>query len=160
MSPAGYSRLQIGLHWLIALLLVVSFISHDAVNEAMEAFEKGATEPTTGAMVHVATGIAVLVLTVLRLGLRFTRGVPAAVEGGSRVIEIVSALTHWALLVLLIAIPVSGAMLWFGGVEQAGDLHEFLFTLGWLLVALHTAAALFHQYVLKDGLLLRMRRPG
>lgn len=160
MSPAGYNRLQIGLHWLTALLLLVSFVSHQPVKAAWEAFEKGATEATTGAMVHVATGIAVLALTVLRLGLRFTRGVPAAVVGGSRLTETVSALTHWALLALLLAIPVSGAMLWFGGVEQAGDMHELLFTLGWLLVALHTAAALFHQYVLKDGLLLRMRRPG
>lgn len=34
--------------------------------------------------------------------------------------------------------------------------HETLAPLGYWLIALHTAAALFHHYVMKDNTLLRM----
>jgi cytochrome b561 len=160
MTPAGYSRLQIALHWLIAALLVGSFITHEGMKAAWKVAREGGTEVNTGATLHVVLGISILVLTLVRLALRQFRGVPAAPDGGSRPLDWVATATHWALLALLLLLPASGGAAWFLGIREAGDTHEVLFTIGWILVALHTAAALFHQYVLKDGLLLRMRRPG
>ncbi len=61
---------------------------------------------------------------------------------------------------VLIALPASGALAWFLSIRELGDVHEVLFNLGMALVGLHTAAALFHHYVLKDGLIGRMTRPA
>ncbi|MCR8725848.1 cytochrome b [Frigidibacter sp. ROC022] len=161
MTPQGYSRLQIVLHWLTAALLLVSFFSHEGMKASWRALSRG-TEMTvtTGTMLHVWVGISILALTVLRLAVRLTRGAPAAPEGGSKLLELLARWAHWALYSVLLAIPFSGAMAWFVGVKQAAGTHEILFTIGWILVALHTAAALFHQLVLKDNLMQRMKRPG
>jgi cytochrome b561 len=40
--------------------------------------------------------------------------------------------------------------------DQAEEIHELVGTIGYYLIALHTAAALAHQYILHDGVLARM----
>lgn len=46
--------------------------------------------------------------------------------------------------------------------ESLEELHEFIGTLGYYLIGLHAAAALYHHYVAHDDTLLRMlpRRDG
>jgi cytochrome b561 len=51
-------------------------------------------------------------------------------------------------------------MAWFGAVRDAGEVHEALTTALLAVTGLHVAAALFHQFVLKTDVLVRMRRPG
>jgi cytochrome b561 len=43
-----------------------------------------------------------------------------------------------------------------GLAEQVETLHVTIGVAGYWLIGLHAAAALFHQYVLKDGTLRRM----
>ena len=87
--------------------------------------------------------------------------------------------THWALYLLLIAMPLSGwamvsgpdgrrPLTWFGVFDipylpateaAAAGAHAAHGLFGWMmtaLVALHVAAALRHQFLLRDGLLARM----
>lgn len=40
--------------------------------------------------------------------------------------------------------------------DTLADYHELIARLGYLVLALHAAAALFHHYVWKDNTLLRM----
>ena len=49
-------------------------------------------------------------------------------------------------------------MAWFGGVDLAAQGHNVLKIVLLALVALHVLGALYHQFVLKDGLINRMRR--
>ncbi|MEZ5779200.1 MAG: cytochrome b/b6 domain-containing protein [Paracoccaceae bacterium] len=157
----GYSKAQILLHWAIVLLLIVSYVSSDGMKDAWRAFNKGSEDyANIGAAIHVRIGIAVLVLALLRLMLRFGRGAPAAPDGGHPVAELVAKITHLGLYLLIVLIPAAGLAAWFGGIGDAGEVHEALFNVLVVLVALHVAAALFHQFVLKDGLMERMRRPG
>jgi cytochrome b561 len=155
-TTTGYSGLQIGLHWLVAILIVVAWLSHDGAEEAMETIEKGGT---VGFVPHVAFGMAVLVLVVLRLVVRLTRGAPAAPgEPGSLAVR-AADWGHRILYVLMIAVPLGGVSIWFLGMDN-GDVHGFFGT-ALLLIALgHAAMALYHQYVLKDGLLRRMMKAG
>ena len=102
-------------------------------------------------------GIAVLVLTGVRLALRLTRGAPPAPAGQSRLVTLAAGAVHGALYLLLLALPLSGMAVWVGGLHDLGDLHEGLFVLLLVLVAGHAGAALVHHYVLKDNLLARMR---
>jgi cytochrome b561 len=156
---SGYSRLQIALHWGMLALLLVSFFSHDAMKSAWYALHKGKDAFGTVAALHVWVGVSVLVLAILRLGLRHKRGVPDLPAGGHPLLDLVARLTHLGLYLLLILIPASGLAAWFGGVNAAGDAHEIMFNLALALVGLHVAGALYHQFFLKDGLMDRMRRP-
>jgi cytochrome b561 len=41
-------------------------------------------------------------------------------------------------------------------VEQVEEIHELGGTIGYWLIGIHAAASLFHHYVLRDRVLLRM----
>jgi cytochrome b561 len=84
-------------------------------------------------------------------------GVPAAIESG-RVQGLLAKVAHVGLYVLLILMPVCGAVAWFGGVEAAAQGHNVMKVLLLALVVLHVVGALYHQFVLRDGTLARMRR--
>ena len=59
----------------------------------------------------------------------------------------------------MLALPITGLLAWYGGVTSLAGLHgELLKTLLWVMIALHVIAALYHQFVLKDHLLDRMRK--
>lgn len=157
----GYSALQIALHWIVFVLIAAQFIGHEPIAEAWEVIEEGGTtafDPLVAG--HVAGGLAVLALAVWRLVLRARRGAPPPPETAPPLSRLAAHAGHWALYALMIAMPVSGAVAWFAGVEAAAEAHEAMKPLLLVLVALHVAAALWHQFWLKDGLLARMKRPG
>jgi cytochrome b561 len=156
----GYSRAQIALHWGILLLLGVSYVSSDKMKAAWRAIHDGRDAFGATAAAHVWIGVAILVLALARVAIRLTRGAPDLPAGGHPVADLIAKLTHLGLYALLLLIPVSGAMAWFGGVDAAGEVHEVLFNLGIALVILHVVGALYHQFVLKDGLMDRMKRAG
>lgn len=157
-SPAGYSRPQIALHWIVVLLIAQQYLFKDRIAAAWQAIGTGATsgfDPLV--MAHVLGGALVLILTLWRLMLRARRGVPAEAPG-SAVQRLIGRLTHLGLYALMILMPISGAAAWFGGVQVAAAGHNVLKIVLLLLIVLHVAGALFHQFVLRDGLLNRMRR--
>ncbi len=154
----GYSRTQILLHWGIVLLLIVGYVSSDAMKAAWFALHEGRDAFGNTAAAHLWTGIAVLVLALLRLALRLRRGAPDLPEGGHPVADLVARLTHLGLYLAVVLIPAAGLAAWFAGIDAAGELHEVLFNVLLALTALHVAGALYHQYVLKDGLIRRMMR--
>lgn len=157
MTPHGYSRTQIALHWIIAVLIVAQFVLHDPIVAAWEAIEKGET-PVIGPLVmyHVIGGISVLALAVWRLTLRFRRGVPALPEKEAPVLKLLAHLTHYSLYALMIVLPVTGLATWFGGSATADFIHTSLKLPLLGLVVLHFLAALFQQFFLKTNLMNRM----
>lgn len=156
----GYSRAQIALHWAVLLLMVGSYLTSEAMGAAWRALHDGRDAFGTTATAHVWLGIAILALVVIRLAMRLTRGAPALPPGGNPVIDLIARLTHVGLYLLLVLIPVSGLAAWFGGVDAAGGAHEVMFNLAVLLVLLHVVGAVYHQFILKDGLMERMKRAG
>lgn len=154
----GYSRLQIGLHWAIVVLIVLNYITSDKMKAAWHGLHKGQDFYGNTAALHVWGGIAILVLAIIRVILRLTRGAPDLPAGGNPVTDLIAKLTHLGLYLLTILIPIAGLVAWYGQVDAAGEAHELMFNLLLALVALHVAAAFYHQYVLKDGLIRRMMR--
>jgi len=107
---------------------------------------------------HIAGGIAILALALWRVALRRSRGAPPPPEGEHSLTGRIATLSHWALYALILLLPVGGLVAWFGGVELAGEGHEVMSNLLLFVVAVHVAAALWHQFWLKDHLLRRMMR--
>ncbi|MDP2733977.1 MAG: cytochrome b/b6 domain-containing protein [Hoeflea sp.] len=161
MKPAGYSLSQIGLHWVMAALIVAQFVLHEQIVAAWDALAKGLTPDLNLAVrAHVIGGILILLLVVWRLALRFRRGAPALPEKEHPALKGIAHLTHWSLYALMIVLPLSGMAAWFGNVEIADLVHTTLKLPLLALVLLHVAAALYQQYVLRTGLITRMTRPG
>lgn len=153
----GYSGFQIGLHWLVAVLILANWFLGDMASEALRAGQTG-FEGASGNL-HVWIGIIVLVLVLIRLAVRILRGAPAAPgQPGSLAVRA----AHWghlALYALMIAVPLGGALVWYQGMKTMAEFHEIAGTVLFALALGHAAVALFHHYVLKDGLLKRMMRP-
>lgn len=158
-SPKGYSRVQIGLHWGIALLILFQLIFGEDMGQAWDAYEEGAA-PVMNLSVwaHIVVGVSILALVIWRLTVRVGRGVPDAPAGLSKRMVLSGEIGHWALYALMIIAPITGLAAWFGGVEIAGELHGWLKPIIIVLVVVHIVAALWHQFIRKDGLLLRMKK--
>ena len=160
-KPIGYSRLQIALHWIIFLLIAVQFLFHDGIEAGWRAVMRDTyTGPTAGVILHVAAGLAILALVVLRLGVRLTRGTPALPEDEPQALKATASVTHWVLYALMVLVPVSGAVAWFTVNGGAGEAHEVLKTLLMIVVILHIAGALVQRFVLKSDVMTRMLRPS
>lgn len=155
-AQTGYTRLQIALHWVIALLIVFNYVFSEAVEEVFDKRLEGATDAATP--LHVWVGLAVLALVLLRVAVRFASGAPAApgVPGSMQVKA--AEWGHRLLYLLMIGVPMGGAIAWFQGVEALAGLHGLFANVLVIVAGLHAVMALYHQYVLKDHLLRRMMK--
>jgi cytochrome b561 len=127
--------------------------------------------------IHMIVGIAVLVLLIIRLLVRWRTRHPEWATAGNKFFDWIGNLTHWGLYVLTFAMVITGIILadqrsvlarTFGigstptpgsfrrGGFSLGFFHGGIWTLLLILILLHVAAALYHQFVLKDNLLGRM----
>lgn len=168
-SPA-YSRLSVTLHWLMLALLVAVY----ATILLRETYPRGSEIREALKAWHFSLGLMVFALVWVRVIARRiggTRHKPTGVAARA------ALLMHLALYGFMIAMPLLGWLTLsaegdpvrlFGlGLpsligpdealaEQVGEIHETLGTVGYWLVGLHAAAAVFHHHVLRDGALRRI----
>ena len=161
-TPNRYSTGAIAFHWTIAALVITNYILIKATDFVDKDARGALMEP------HKAIGITVLTLTVLRIIWRLTHARPdmaALKPWQAKLAKTVHALFY----ILLITIPLTGWMMasrnpdgvsWFGlfnipglpvpGTKAAGgvyhEVHEIAGKLMFVLILLHIAGALKHQY--------------
>ena len=157
---SGYSAPQIALHWAIAVLILFNYIYSDGMGRALDARLEGtpATNLGINPQIHVWVGVTVLLLTLIRLALRQTRGVPEA--GGTGLMKLAATWGHRLLYALMILVPLMGGLTWFGRIEATGDIHALLANALMIVAGGHALMAIYHQFIVRDGLLTRMTRPG
>jgi cytochrome b561 len=153
-TTTGYSGLQISLHWIIAVLILVAWLSGEGAEEAMEAVEDGGV---AGFVPHVAFGLAILTLVIVRVVVRLSRGAPAAPGAPGSASVMAADWGHRLIYLLMIAVPLGGISVFFLGLD-VGEVHELAANILMLIVLGHALMALYHQYVVKDGLLRRMMK--
>jgi len=157
-TTSGYTRIQIYLHWLIAAMILALMVVQGDLDTVRRAVDLGLPYRDFGANLHIYMGNTVLVLVAIRLLFRFFSGVPDAPESSSALFVKVGIWAHWGLYALMILVPLSGIIGWYGRVNWVIETHEVIFNLLLLLTLAHVAAAFFHHYLLRDGLLTRMYR--
>jgi cytochrome b561 len=164
-SAAGerYSLPQIVLHWLVVALVVVQWLTHDAMEKFWDHVEDGEAfglpaDPV--ALLHFGSGAGILLLMLARIVTRLRYGAPPLPAGLNPFLKLAAHLNHLAFYVLLIALPLSGAMAIFLHFEDAADLHGTLVTLLFVLIAMHIGAVIYHTFIRRDGLIWRMLRSG
>jgi cytochrome b561 len=153
-TTTGYSGVQIALHWLVAILIVIAWFTGDGGKHAMDTIEKGGV---AGFVPHVALGLSILALVLVRLLVRFGRGAPAAPGTPGSLSVIAADWGHRLIYLLMIAVPLGGVCTFFLGLD-VGDFHELGANVLMIVILGHALMALYHQYVLKDGLLGRIMR--
>lgn len=158
----GYTKLQIWTHWLVVLLVAVQLLIAENMTEMVDAAEEGGTvSGTVSALgtLHYWLGIGILVVMLARLGMRLVLGAPAHAGPPNPVQDFAASAVHWLLYIVLLAVPVSGLVAYYG-LADVGDIHALSKPILIVLVALHVLGALYNQFVRRDGTLMRMVRPA
>jgi cytochrome b561 len=173
-SVQEYSGTAIGLHWLIALLIVCGF----ALGWVMTDIPGITPTKLKYFSWHKWIGVTVFVLAALRVAWRATHRAPDMPEGMAAWQKGAAHVTHFLLYLLMLVVPVSGyfyssaagiQVVYLGvlplptiiGPDQAlkATLKTVHIALNYTLLALvivHVLAALKHHFVDHDGLLGRM----
>lgn len=155
------------LHWLMAAcILAMFFIGVGMVSTI-------APKYLPLIAIHKSLGVVILLLVLIRLGLRLRYGAPALPVGLPIPMKLAAKLSHYLLYALMIVMPLLGwAMLSaadypvviFGGMHLPmilpqsdsvhtllWDAHYYLAFAFFALVLLHLGAALFHGLIRRDG---------
>ena len=163
------------LHWAIAALIAAAFVL------AWVLPRRSAPGYDDRLSLHKSIGLTVLVLALGRLAWRYANPVRRATSLTPIEAQLAHA-THLVLYAILIIIPLSGYLFssWEGqGVTLFGLLHmgspvasdrglarpwEFVHRVGqyavYAIVGLHVAAAAYHYFIKRDGVLQRMLPPA
>lgn len=169
---ARYNPVSIALHWLIALLIFGAFplglymVDLPLSPQKLHYYSW-----------HKWTGVTIFILALLRILWRLGHKPPAPVPMPNWQ-RLTAETVHYLLYACMVVIPLSGWLMssakgvqtvWFGLLplpdlltknKELGhaleDVHAALNYGMLLLFGLHLAAALKHQFIDRDGLLLRM----
>lgn len=176
MKPiTRYNPSLVVLHWLLAAVIIAMLVSGVFWLAPM---------PSSAAKVealrwHMSTGMAILGLMLVRFIVRIASSHPARASTGSALLDRIAVTAHYgfyALVLFMAATGMTTAIL--AGLNKSvfqgsGDplpssfvsypsfvMHAFgAFTLIGL-IGLHAAAALYHQFVVRDGIFSRMSVGG
>ncbi|WP_320197957.1 cytochrome b [Agrobacterium sp. rho-13.3] len=159
-APLSFSLPQRILHWLTAALVIFNLLLPDGMTEWHRSIRRtgsATAEQIASANIHAYVGIAILVLVVLRLVLRFRQGVPASPPQEPAIFRLAAKAAHVALYALLIGMPLTGMAAYYLGFSGAGSFHaDVLKVILWILIAGHVLGALVHQFYWKTNVLRRM----
>lgn len=159
-EPNGFSGLQIFLHWTIAALVFFQLAFGESMIAVVDAAEEGAVPSDLDRLLgqlHYWAGLAILALVAVRIGVRLRQGAPIP-SAGSSLFGKLAHLSHALFYALLVAVPVTGLLGYYLG-DPWGELHAWGKPVFIVLIAVHAAAALFHQFWIKDNTLRRMLVP-
>lgn len=170
---ARYHPLQVLLHWLSAVLVIGAWGIGSLLFERIPSGESAQRMLALGT--HMAAGLSVAFIVMLRLGLRLSLVQPERATSGSVWLDRLARMVHAALYLVTLAMTASGLALAvqaglpeivLGGADvplpeslrdlAARGVHALIGTILISLVALHALAAFYHHCVRRDGLLARM----
>lgn len=166
-SGTRFTVLQRLLHWVMAIcILSMLFIGVGMLSTVMPKYV-----PLLAT--HKTLGIAILVLALIRLAVRFRYGAPSLPPDLPEPMKLAAHLSHYALYALMIGMPLIGwammsaaayPVVLYGNIRlpailpQSNALHTLLWNAHFYLafaffalILLHLAAALFHALVRRDG---------
>lgn len=181
-----YSRIAMGLHWLMVAILLANIITGWTFPEAMPG-QKYSPKPLLP--LHISLGLSALILIVPRIVWRITHRPPPHNPAMPTWEHIAASLGHVGLYALMVAVPFSGWLVLSAHKVQKGKLmffglfafphfpvfpslpptdvlwwHDRLVVVhgalaGWALpalIALHVGAVVKHHVIDRDPVLRRM----
>lgn len=166
---ARYHPVLTALHWLLALCLVGLLIAGSTI---LAPLPNDDPAKLISFRLHMGLGLVTLALLALRLITRLSTSHPPRIDTGNALINTLAPATHWALYILAFAMAISGmtfsrasglpdAVFGDGAMPPAFDhparaVHGIASRALMALIALHIAAALWHQFIRKDNIMARI----
>jgi cytochrome b561 len=167
-----YHPLLVTLHWVLALLIIAALSIGFFVLAAMP----NADPQKIGVLrVHMAGGMLILALMVIRFAVRMWTSRPAGATTGYPLLDRIAPIIHYGFYVLVLLMVGSGyttailaglPAIVFGGsgaplpptfnIYPSFLAHGYIATILASFIVLHVLAALYHQFVMKDELFRRM----
>ncbi|MBV9331881.1 MAG: cytochrome b/b6 domain-containing protein [Alphaproteobacteria bacterium] len=179
MNPVSrYHPVLIALHWLLAVLIIAALALGALVLAKLPNSDPHKLEALRG---HMGGGVLILVLMLARLAVRRWTRHPAPASAGHPLLDRLARLSHRLFYFAVNGMALSGMVMalqtrlpwvvFLGQGTLPADfwafpvrfVHYGLSRLLMGLIALHVAGALYHTFILRDGLLKRMffgRRGG
>jgi cytochrome b561 len=172
-ESARYKTLSISLHWLTLILMVAIY----AAIQLHESLPRGHSLRRAAEDWHIYLGFILLPIVLYRMFVILRSEIPAISPPPPNWQMLVTKLMKIYLYVLMIGAPLLGWLLLSaeghdikvifiplpaiapaseGLAEFAGEAHELLGESGYIFIAVHALAALYHHYVVKDNTLKRM----
>ncbi len=167
-----YHPALVALHWIMAILILMALFFGKVLLSGMSNAIPTKVEGLAG---HMTIGLIIGALLVTRLIVRLVSTKPPHAETGNALLDRIGIATHWILYLLVALMVLSGLgialsaglfPIVFGG---SGDplpetfaglapriAHGVVSTILIALLLLHVAAALYHQFFLRDGLFRRV----
>lgn len=160
-TSIGYSARQIGLHWLVFVLVAYQWFTGDNMTDLFRAGHGGRPTDLAPAWgtAHLAVGVLVLMIMLWRLGLRHSEGAPPPAKQHPALQGLASAV-HVALYLDLILGAMVELAAYFLLPQLAGLHHLMMRPILLALLALHIVGALWHRFVVRDDVVTRMIRPA
>ena len=156
--PQTYSFAQKSAHWMIVILCVIEFPTAPGIRRTHHVNPFGIKHAPLDLVLHTVhawSGWAILLLAIFLLVLRIFRGAPALPHGTGTVERILARLGHAALYAGIVILVTTGTLAAYFS-PRFSPIHILFTYIGIGLVLLHTAAALWHQFIRRDNLLTRM----
>jgi len=167
-----YHSVLVTLHWMLAIMVILGLILGANV---LSSTPNNVPEKLLYLKIHMTMGTIILVLMIVRLGVRFFTEKPPAADIGNNLLNKLGVATHYLFYMVVILMAASGLAtaitagvpeIVFGGSGTPlpttfDDIpprraHGALGIVLLLLIIGHVLAFLYHQYVQKDGLFSRM----
>lgn len=165
IAPQKYTLLTRIFHWIGALLIVAAWVSSEMEGDAMS--------------IHILVGVSFLIWTLLRILNRLVSKAPKPTLM-PKWQTLASHVTHAALYLAMLAMPITGLLSYMyegmsihvlglfeiapmvgvneGVAHFLEEVHgEVIFVGLMALVAAHILAALYHQFIMRDNLIARMK---
>ncbi len=110
-TPKRYHPALVTLHWLIALFVFVElYIGYFYIRPILLSGGGGVRGTDPILKIHMAVGIAILVLLVVRFIIRLASRKPAPADAGLKALNILARVVHYALYFFVFAMTVVGLL--------------------------------------------------
>jgi cytochrome b561 len=108
-TPKRYHPALVTLHWLIALLIFTDlYIGYFYIRPILMLGHGGVPGTDLILKIHMAAGVAILVLLIIRFIIRLTTRKPAPADAGFKALNVLARVVHYALYFFVLAITVVG----------------------------------------------------
>src|SRR5262245_51578415 len=172
LRPNRYHPALVGLHWFLAVFIVLALSLGTFV---LKTIPNTSPHKIEALRAHMTGAGIILTLMVLRLLIRLRSARPEPATTGNPVLDRIARISHiafYGLVAGMIATGLATALLAdlpgivFGGsgaplpqsfaAFPTRVIHGVIAKAFVALIAVHAAAALYHQFILRDGLIKRM----
>ncbi|MFT4715813.1 MAG: cytochrome b561 [Paracoccaceae bacterium] len=167
-----YHPVLVGLHWLVALMILVALLIGGPSLADLKNDDPGKAFALTG---HMIWGLSIGAFMIIRLAVRLLSKNPPRADAGNVMLNSGARFAHLGLYILVFAMVGSGigiaisadlfAILFSGSgaplpadfnVFTARAAHGLIATVILVLIGLHIAGWAYHQFFRRDGLISRM----